>query len=138
MRPSRASEASVAIGLIGSAWIGIAPLAAQEASRDVAFVETVTGRVVAFASGTPALLGPLDVITDRTRVDVLANSELRLCQYRTSRFLTVKGPARIIVSADGIKVEAGNVVDVLRETCSVVEASAHQGGLVARGISYTK
>ena len=36
------------------------------------------------------LLGPLDVITDRTRVDVLANSELRLCQYRTSRFLTVK------------------------------------------------
>ncbi len=28
------------------------PLAAQETSRDVAFVETVTGRVIAFASGT--------------------------------------------------------------------------------------
>ena len=114
------------------------PLAAQEASRDVAFVETVTGRVVAFASGTPTLLGPLDVITDRTRVDVLANSELRLCQYRTSRFLTVKGPARIIVSVDGVNVEAGNAVDVPRETCGLVEASAHQGGLVARGISYKK
>jgi hypothetical protein len=50
----------VAIRLIGSAWIGLAPLAAQEASRDVAFVEAVTGRVVAFASGTPALLAPLD------------------------------------------------------------------------------
>ena len=133
-----AARASVAIGLIGSAWIGLAPLAAQEASRDVAFVETVTGRVVAFASGTPALLGPLDVITDRTRVDVLANSELRLCQYRTSRFLTVKGPARIIVSADGVNVEAGKAVDVSRETCGLVEASAHQGGLVARGVSYKK
>ena len=109
------------------------PLAAQEASRDVAFVETVTGRVVAFASGSPALLGPLDVITDRTRVDVLANSELRLCQYRTARFLTVKGPARIIVSADGVNVEAGKAVDVSRETCGLVEASTHQGGLVARG-----
>ena len=101
-------------------------------------METVTGRVVAFASGTPALLGPLDVITGRTRVDVLANSELRLCQYRTSRFLTVKGPARIIVSADGINVEAGNAVDVPRETCGLVEASTHQGSLVARGISYKK
>ena len=29
------------------------PLAAQEASSDVAFVEAVTGRVVAFASGSP-------------------------------------------------------------------------------------
>ena len=44
----------------------------------------------------------------------------------------------IVVSADGVKVEAGNVVDVPRETCSIVEASAHQGGLVARGISYKK
>jgi hypothetical protein len=133
-----AARASVAIGLIGSAWVGLAPLAAQESSRDVAFVETVTGRVVAFASGSPALLGPLDVITDRTRVDVLVNSELRLCQYRTSRFLTVKGPARIIVSADGVNVEAGNPVDVSRETCGMVEASTHQGGLVARGVSYKK
>ena len=132
MRPSRTSKASVAIGLIGSAWIGLAPLAAQEASRDVAFVETVTGRVVALVAGAPALLGPLDVITDRTRVDVLANSELRLCHYQTSRFLTVKGPARIIVSVDGVSVEAGKAV-VSSETCGLVEASAHQGGLVARG-----
>ena len=108
------------------------PSAAQEASSDVAFVETVTGRVVAFASGAPTLLGPLDVITNRTRVDVVANSELRLCHYQASRFLTVKGPARIIVSVDGINVEAGKAV-VSSETCGLVEASAHVGGLVARG-----
>jgi hypothetical protein len=112
------------------------PLAAQEASRDVAFVETVTGRVVAFASGAPTLLSPSEVITNRTRVDVLA--KLRLCHYQTSRFLTVKGPARMIVSVDGINVEAGKSVELSRETCGLVEASAHQGGLVARGVSYKK
>ena len=115
----------------------LTPLEAQEAPRDVAFVEAVSGRVVAFATGTPALLGPLDVITHRTRVDVLANSELRLCQYLTSRFLTVKGPARLTVFAEGVSVEAGKV-DVSRDTCGVVEASRHQGGLVARGVSLTK
>ena len=108
------------------------PLAAQQASSDVAFVETVTGRVVAFVSGRPTLLGPLDVITNQTRVDVLANSELRLCHYQASRFLTVQGPARIIVSVDGVSVEAGKAV-VSSETCGLVEASAHLGGLVARG-----
>jgi hypothetical protein len=105
------------------------PLAAQEASSDVAFVETVTGQAVALVSGRPTLLGSLDV---------MANSELRLCHYQTSRFLTVKGPARIIVSVDGVKVEAGKAVEVSRETCGSVEASAHQGGLVARGVSYKK
>ena len=108
------------------------PLAAQEASSDVAFVETLTGQAVAFISGRPALLGPLDVITNRTRVDVVANSELRLCHYQTARFLTVKGPARIIVSVDGVSVEAGKAV-VSSETCGLVEASVHVGGLVARG-----
>ena len=36
------------------------PLAAQEASSDVAFVETVTGQAVALVSGRPTLAGPLD------------------------------------------------------------------------------
>jgi hypothetical protein len=114
------------------------PSAAQEASSDVAFVETVTGQAVALVFGRPTLLGPSEVITNRTRVDVLANSKLRLCHYQTARFLTVKGPARIIVSVDGINVEAGKAVELSRETCGLVEASAHQGGLVARGVSYKK
>ena len=109
------------------------PLAAQEAFSDVAFVETLTGQAVALVSGRPTLLGPSEVITNRTRVDVLANSELRLCHYQTARFLTLKGPARIIVSVEGVSVEAGKAVELSRETCGLVEASAHQGGLVARG-----
>jgi hypothetical protein len=114
------------------------PLAAKEGFSDVAFVETLTGQAVALVSGRPTLLGPSEVITNRTRVDVLANSELRLCHYQTSRFFTVKGPARMIVSVDGINVEAGKSVELSRETCGLVEASAHQGGLVARGVSYKK
>ncbi len=81
-----------------------------------------------------ALLGPLDVITDRTRVDLLASSELRICHYLTTRFLTVKGPARIVVSADGVSVEAGKAVYVARETCSLPQATSAQAGIVARGI----
>jgi hypothetical protein len=109
-------------------------LAAQEASRDVAFVEAATGKVVALASGAPALLGPLDVITDRTRIDLLAGSELRICHYLTARFLTVKGPARIMVSANGVSVEAGKAADVSRETCNPPQATNAQGGIVARGV----
>ena len=113
------------------------PLAAQEAFSDVAFVETLTGQAVALVSGRPTLLGPSEVITNRTRVDVLANSELRLCHYQTARFLTVKGPARIIVSVEGVSVEAGKAV-VSSDTCGLVEATAHHGGLVPRGVGYRK
>jgi hypothetical protein len=63
-------SAAVAVAVAWMVW-GPAPLVAQEASRDVAFVEAATGRVVALASGAPALLGPLDIIADRTRVDLL-------------------------------------------------------------------
>ena len=44
----------------------------------------------------------------------------------------------IIVSVDGVNVEAGKAAELSRETCGLVEASAHQGGLVARGVSYKK
>jgi hypothetical protein len=126
-------NAASAVALALMVW-GVAPLAAQEASRDVAFVEAATGKVVALASGAPALLGPLDVITDRTRVDLLAGSELRICHYLTARFLTVKGPARIMVSANGVSVEAGKAADVSRETCNPPQATNAQGGIVARGV----
>jgi hypothetical protein len=126
-------NAASAVALALMVW-GVVPLAAQEASRDVAFVEAATGKVVALASGAPALLGPLDVITDRTRVDLMAGSELRICHYLTARFLTVKGPARIMVSANGVIVEAGKAADVSRETCNPPQATNAQGGIVARGV----
>ena len=126
-------NAASAVALALMVW-GLAPLAAQEASRDVAFVEAATGKVVALASGAPALLGPLDVITDRTRVDLLAGSELRICHYLTARFLTVKGPARIMVSANGVSVEAGKPADISSEKCNPPQAmGSTQGGVVARG-----
>ena len=131
------SSAASAAAFASMVW-GLAPLGAQEALREVAFVEAVTGRGVALASGVPTLLGPLDVITDRTRVDLLASSELRICHYLTARFLTVRGPVRIMVSADGVSVEAGKAVDISRETCSLVQASRSQGGLVARGVPFKK
>src|SRR3954452_5500574 len=112
---------------------GLAPLGAQEALREVAFVEAVTGRAVALVSGTPTLLEPLDVISDRTRVDLLASSEVRICHYLTRRFLTIKGPARIMVSAVGVTVEAGKGLDLAGETCSPPQATNTQGGIVARG-----
>ena len=59
--------------------------AAQEAAADVGYVEDVSGRVVAFAQGKPTLLDALDVISDRTRLDLQANSELRICHYPTAQ-----------------------------------------------------
>ena len=113
-------------------------VAAQESATDVGFVEAMSGRVVAFVRGSPVLVDVLDVISERTRLDLLANSELRLCHYRIGRFVTMRGPARITVSADGITVQAGNPVDVSHETCAVIQASKFQGGLVARGVAFKK
>jgi hypothetical protein len=46
--------------------------AAQEAI-EVAFVENVSGRVVALAAAKPTLLDALDVVTDGTRLDLQPN-----------------------------------------------------------------
>ena len=79
----RAAVALSAICLGGGA--GISPSAAEEAATDVGYVVSVSGRVVAFARGTPVLLDTFDSISDRTRLDLLANSELRICHYRMQR-----------------------------------------------------
>jgi len=57
----------------------------------------------------------LDVISDRTRFDLLTNSELRLCPDRA-----VSDDER---TADRITVEAGNPVDVSQDTCAGVQES---------------
>jgi hypothetical protein len=49
------------------------------------------------------------------------------------RFLTMSGPARVTVSADGITVEAGPAVDISEESCAAAQTSKFQGGIVARG-----
>src|SRR5262244_1417349 len=128
---SRAAVVFAAIGLGGV--FGFSPSAAQEA--DVAYVAAVSGRVVALVRGTPTLLDTADVISDRTRLDVLANSELQVCHHRLKRFVTMSGPARVTVSVGGIRVESGKAVTISKETCAVPQASNFQGGVVTRGAS---
>lgn len=111
------------------------PAVAQQAAADVAYVETVSGRVVAFARGAPVLLSNLDVIGDRTRLDLLAQSELRVCHYGTQRFLTLKGPARLTISTDGVATEGGKSIEAFAEPCAAPTVSKHQGGLLTRGSS---
>jgi hypothetical protein len=107
---------------------------AQEAAApDIGYIEAVSGRVVALARGNPVLVDALDAISDRTRFDLLTNSELRLCHYRIGRFVTMRGPARITISADGFTVTAGKPVEVSRDTCTIAQASKFQGGLLTRG-----
>jgi hypothetical protein len=136
--PMSVMRAAVVSATILSASSILSTVAAQEADADVAYVEALRGRVVAFARGAPGLINSLDVISDRTRFDLLGESELRLCHYGLRRFVTMRGPARITVSADAIKVEAGRPVQVSQETCSVVRASNFQGGIVARGVPSEK
>jgi hypothetical protein len=140
MLSASAMRAMVFVSAILGGGTGLSPSSAQEAAADVAYVEAVIGRVVAFAHRAPApvLVDTLDVISDRTRFDLLANSELRLCHYRMRRFLTMRGPARITVSAEAIAVEAGKSVDISQETCAVVKPSKFQGGFPARGATSKK
>ena len=114
---------------------GLGVSVAQEAASGVAYVETVRGRVISFAHGTPVLLSSLDVIKDRTRIDLLADSELHVCHHRTQRFVTLKGPSRVTFTAHGVSNEAGKSVAPSTERCAASTVSKHSGGLVTRGIT---
>jgi hypothetical protein len=106
--------------------------AAQEAAADVGYVEDVSGRVVAFALGKPTLLDALDVISDQTRLDLQANSELRICHYPTRQLLALKGPLRASITRDGVTAENSKSV-VAAGSCVAPVLSTFQGGLVSRG-----
>jgi hypothetical protein len=90
------------------------PLAAQETSRDVAFVETVTGRVVAFASGVPTLLGPLDVYgrfyRDCISGGYIADIQQIVCQNRCCSWhfirMGLRERFRRAASPDGFRLRA--------------------------------
>ena len=105
---------------------------ANDVAADVAYVEEMSGRVVAFARGTPVLLQTLDVISDRTRLDLQPNSELRICHYRTQRFLTLEGPSRATISADGVTAKAGKAI----VASGAPAAPKLQGGLLSRGAAF--
>jgi hypothetical protein len=115
-------RAAVSAASGGSAPAGAQPAAlpapAPTQYTNIAFVEAVSGRVLAFARGKPSLLGNSDIVTDHTQLDLQANSELRLCHYRGNRLLTLRGPLRAMVSADGVTDESGRAVDAAAGTCT--------------------
>jgi hypothetical protein len=119
--------------LMGVGLGGGSALAGLDAATDVAHVEYLTGRVVAFAQGRPNLLDVLDTINDRTQLDLLANSELQICHYQTHQLLTLKGPIRVSVSREGVTVESGKAVITVAGSCATPVVSTFHGGLVARG-----
>ena len=137
MISAKVTRAVVLLSAIGlSGVFGLSPSAAREPAADVAYVASVSGRVVASVRGTPSLLDTADVISDRTRLDVLANSELQVCHYGLQRFVTLSGPARVTVSSGNVTVESGRAAVVSKETCAMPQTSNFQGGLVTRGVSF--
>jgi hypothetical protein len=94
------------------------PAPAPMQDTDVAFVETVSGRVIVFARGKPALLENSDMISDHAQLDLQANSELRFCHFKANRLLILKGPARATVSGDGVTDERGNPISAAVGTCT--------------------
>jgi hypothetical protein len=139
-KSSTAVEFMVATLLLSAIGVGLgggpAHSAAQEAATDVAYVEEVSGRVVASSQGNPALLDALDIISDRTRLDLQANSELRICHYRTHQLLTLKGPLRASISRDGVTAENGKAVVASAGSCVAPMVSTFQGGLVSRNTGF--
>jgi hypothetical protein len=139
MISAKMTRAAVLLSAIGlSGLLGLSPSAAQESRADVAYVALVSGRVIASVGGTPSLLDTADVIGDRTRLDVVTNSELQVCHYGLQRFVTMSGPARAIISTGGITVESGKAAVVSKQTCAIPQASNFQGGLVTRGVSLNR
>jgi hypothetical protein len=124
-----ASTLGVSLGL------GITRSAAQAGATEVAYVEAVRGHVVAASQGKPMLLEELDVVGDRTQLDLQANSELHICHYATRKLLTLRGPLRVLVSASGVTAESGPALKAPSETCVAPVVSTFQGGLVTRGTS---
>jgi hypothetical protein len=93
------------------------PAPAPMQDTDVAFVETVSGRVIVFAREA-GLLENSDMISDHAQLDLQANSELRFCHFKANRLLILKGPARATVSGDGVTDERGNPISAAVGTCT--------------------
>jgi hypothetical protein len=131
---ARAARRRLVVAMGAGLWMSGAAAVQAAPVSDIAYVEAVNGRVVAAAlEGKPFLLDVLDPIEDRTQLDLQPNSELRLCHYRTRKILTLHGPQRATVAADGVTVEAGAVEDS-GKTCAQPVVSTLQGWFVSRSL----
>ena len=77
--------------------IGLSLGIGQASGAEVALVESVSGRIVAFAAGKPTLLDALDVVSEGTQLDLQASSELRICHYEMT---SVFDAARTVAGFD--------------------------------------
>ena len=118
-----------------AAALGVGPLYAAQDANEVAIVENVSGHVIAFLAGKPTLLEALDVVSDGTRLDLQANSELRICHYQTRQFLTLTGPLRASISREGVAVVNGKTTTIAGESCAAPVSSTFSGGIVFRGLT---
>jgi hypothetical protein len=129
--------ALVLTALCLSVVVGIPLSPAQETASDVAYVEAVKGFVTAYPQGAPIPLDVLDIIRDRTRLELPANSELGLCHYRIRKLVTLKGPLHASISASGVTAESGKAISPSAESCIAPVISIFQGGIVSRSIVLT-
>ena len=98
MRRHFAVDFVIAALFLSIAGVGGSPAFAEQETTAVAFVEDVSGRVVAFSHGKPTLLGTMDTIDHRTQLDLPPSGELRVCHYQMGKIVTLKGPLRATVS----------------------------------------
>ena len=78
MRRHFAVDFVIAALFLSIAGVGGSPAFAEQETTAVAFVEHVSGPVVAFSQGKPTLLGTMDTIDHRTQLDVLLKPALDL------------------------------------------------------------
>ena len=129
-------KVALALFALGTGALGsLSSALAQVAVSDVAYVESLSGRATALIQGKPTPLEELDIIDERTRLFIQANSELRLCHYRDQKLLTLKGPLRVSVSASGVTTESGQPIAGAGERCAKPAASTFQGGFLARSVA---
>jgi len=119
--------------VLAASMIGIGNCAAQEAI--VAHVLAVNGSVKANASGERTWVEILDGIRERTRLELLGNSELRICHHSTRTQLVLKGPLRAEVWADGLTAENAKAVERSSTPCLAPGLASVQGGHLSRSVA---
>ena len=114
------------------------PAAAEEAPAEVAYVESVSGRAIAIGPGRPTQLDALDLVAERTRIDLLAASEMRLCHFRTQRSFELKGPLQTSISREGISIEPAKSAATAAGNCVAPAIASYQGGIALRSSANIK
>jgi hypothetical protein len=125
---------SLIIALTLSTMWGCSVEAGPISTTEVAYVSEVSGRVVALMQGRPTLLDALDVVTDQTRIDLLANSEVRICHSRTRQVFILKGPLTARIEQGGVTTENGTRAAAASGSCAAPTSSIINGGFIARGM----